>query len=700
MSFLSPWFLLGALSLLIPVLIHLMRREPKQRIPFASVLFLRRLPEPVHKRRRLRHWLLFLLRAMALLLLVFAFARPYLRGHSGEGRFGAALVLLVDCSLSMRYDARFARAREKAEAIIANAPLGARIGVIGFSTRVDVRAPLSPDRANARAAVRSLRPTFRATDYARGVQAALSLLEEAEGGERVIYLISDFQRAGWRSAESQIRLPPDVKLVPVDIASEGGENRAILDVRALARVTTPQYAERLLVRVGNFHRSATSSSVRLFVNDRLVQEKRLVLDPETVATVEFAGFPLDPGFNRVRVELDPDRLPEDDRFFAIIRREPPRPVLVLEGARSRALAESASFYVQQALLADEAFGPGRVVVRALADATPEEVKRAEAVVVTAPSMLDSALETALREFVAAGGGMILALGPQTNASTFNRTFGPWLGVRIEGERSEPFSLLTEIETDHPLFRLFADPRRANFSAVRFSGYARLALEPKAEGKRDASPLVLARFHDGWPAILEVARGRGKVLLLAFGLDARWSNLPLTPLYAPLVHEMLVSVRAASLRSFFRVGENVALADAEPAAPLAVFAPDGERLHRGGEEVSEDSTRFMPERIGVYRIRRVGGEEPVAVNVEAGESDLTKMDEAERERMMAAMGGREMSRRTADPGEERVQAERQTMWRALLLAALLLLISEAVLADRTMGRVRGTLGISSPKEEGR
>ncbi len=695
MSFLSPWFLLGALSLIIPVLIHLMRREPKLRIPFASVLFLRRLPEPVHKRRRLRHWLLFLLRATALLLLAFAFARPYLRGQGEVGRSGTALVLLVDCSLSMRYDARFARARAKAEEILSRAPEGARVGVIGFSTRVEVSAPLERDRASARTALRALRPTFRATDYAQGVQAALSLLERAEEGERVIYLISDFHRSERRSAESEIRLPPGVKLVPVDVAPEGGENRAILEVRALARATTRQGSERLLVRVGNFHRAAASTRIRLFVNDRLVHEKPLALRPDVVVTVEFPDLPLDPGFNRVRVELDPDRLPDDDRFFLVIRRETPRPVLILEGARSRARAENASFYVQQALLADDAFGSERVLVRALAEATPEEVKRAETIVLTDPSALDPALEAALREFVAAGGGMLLALGPHTDAGVFNRTFGPWLGVRIEGERTETFSLLTEIEVDHPLFRLFADPRRANFSNVRFSQYARLVLDPDAE--RTRPPLVLARFHDGGPAVLEIARGRGRVLLLAFGLDARWSNLPLTPLYAPLVHQMLASVRRSSPHSFFRVGESVTLVEAEPGRSLAVFAPDGERLHRGGGEVSEDSTRLTPERVGIYRVRRLSGEELIAVNVEAGESDLAKMEEAELERLVTAMGGEETKRSIANTGEGRVQAERQTLWRALLLAALLLLFSEAVLADRAAGRFRTPFGRSSPKE---
>lgn len=775
MSFLSPWFLLGALALIVPILIHLRRREPQSRIPFASVLLLRHVSEPVRgaprhpqiargsheQRRRLHYWILFLVRSLAVLLLVLAFARPYWRGHSGGGHSETAIVLLVDTSFSMRYGARFSRAQEKAEEVLARAPEGARVGVVGFSTAVHVRAPLSPDREKARAAVRALRPTFRATDYALGIRAALSLFERSDQ-EALIYLISDFQRSEWRTEAFDLRLPQGVRLVPVPVASEGGGNRAILDVRALSRVVHPRYPERLSVRVGNFRDARTRTTVRLFVNDRLVQEQAVALEPEAIATVGFTDFPLDPGFNRIRVELDPDELPEDDRFVLVIRREAPKPILVLEGSRARSgyppvggPAERASFYVQNALLADEAFEPDRVLVRSFAEARPEEIAGAEALLLVDPPSLDPTWNTALREFVHRGGGLILALGSQTDVRAFNAGLGPWLGVRIEGGYSETPSLLTAIETDHPIFRPFADPRRANFSRARFYGYMRLALESAGGVSQRGSPggaaSVLARFHDGGPALVEVARGRGRVLVLAFGLDARRSTLPLTPLYAPLIHQMLVSVtgaawsphalsgsRGMSPPPAFRVGEIVVLERTEgaphatgaltvgyparsrgdPGPPHAisrshgdpvserlgiVYAPDGERLPIGrppsDEGLSGESLRFTPEQVGFYRVRRMSGDEPIAVNVEAGESDVRPMGEAELARRLAVLGEGAASdvpaskqgstllsadnerALTGSPRDLQVAGDTQTAWRMLLVAALLLLLSEVVLAER-------------------
>ena len=73
MSFLTPLFLIGLAGLAVPVLLHLIQRERKQVVQFPSLMFLRRIPYQSVRRRRIRNWLLLLMRAAALALIVFAF---------------------------------------------------------------------------------------------------------------------------------------------------------------------------------------------------------------------------------------------------------------------------------------------------------------------------------------------------------------------------------------------------------------------------------------------------------------------------------------------------------------------------------------------------------------------------------------------------------------------------------------------------
>ena len=113
MSFLTPFFLIGLAGLAIPVLIHLIQKERKNVVHFPSLMFLRRIPYESVQRRRIRHWLLLLMRLAALTLVVVAFARPFIRrtDASAAGATGAReVVILIDRSYSMGYGDRWSRA--------------------------------------------------------------------------------------------------------------------------------------------------------------------------------------------------------------------------------------------------------------------------------------------------------------------------------------------------------------------------------------------------------------------------------------------------------------------------------------------------------------------------------------------------------------------------------------------------------------
>src|SRR5512140_1789333 len=79
-SFLNPWFWLGALAIGAPLWLHLRRKRQTNLLRFSTVRFLEDQPEPRRSPMRLRDVLLFALRVLALLLIISAFAWPYLRG--------------------------------------------------------------------------------------------------------------------------------------------------------------------------------------------------------------------------------------------------------------------------------------------------------------------------------------------------------------------------------------------------------------------------------------------------------------------------------------------------------------------------------------------------------------------------------------------------------------------------------------------
>ena len=118
MSFLTPLYLIGALGLAIPIILHLLNDRPKNKQAFGSLMFLDKTKPPVDRKRRPTHLLLLLLRCLALLLLAFVFARPFVTvddpAAAGK-RDRQWLTVLLDRSASMQRGDLWQQAKAKVE---------------------------------------------------------------------------------------------------------------------------------------------------------------------------------------------------------------------------------------------------------------------------------------------------------------------------------------------------------------------------------------------------------------------------------------------------------------------------------------------------------------------------------------------------------------------------------------------------------
>lgn len=112
-GFVSPWLLAGLLSVAVPVIVHLVNRRERKGLGFPSLMFIRQTRQLVRQSRTLRDRGLLLLRCLALVLLVTAFAGPLVGGSTAANEgFAKATVLLLDRSYSMSHSDRWSMALE------------------------------------------------------------------------------------------------------------------------------------------------------------------------------------------------------------------------------------------------------------------------------------------------------------------------------------------------------------------------------------------------------------------------------------------------------------------------------------------------------------------------------------------------------------------------------------------------------------
>src|SRR5436190_10562996 len=100
LSFLSPLFLAGAAAAAVPIVLHLLKREPEARLKFAAVKLLKRAPVEHTARHRLRELVLLALRVAALVLLAVAFARPFFVS-GGAATVSGVTIVALDTSYSL-----------------------------------------------------------------------------------------------------------------------------------------------------------------------------------------------------------------------------------------------------------------------------------------------------------------------------------------------------------------------------------------------------------------------------------------------------------------------------------------------------------------------------------------------------------------------------------------------------------------------
>src|SRR5210317_340083 len=106
MNYLNPLMLLGVLGLALPILAHMLNRYQVKFTDWAAMRFLNRSVRVRSRQLRLRDIILLILRCLAMLLIVFAIARPATKSSESAiaalGEQSAAVIIALDASFSMQ----------------------------------------------------------------------------------------------------------------------------------------------------------------------------------------------------------------------------------------------------------------------------------------------------------------------------------------------------------------------------------------------------------------------------------------------------------------------------------------------------------------------------------------------------------------------------------------------------------------------
>ncbi len=512
LSFLSPLYLLAALAVAVPIVLHLFRRRTETVVDFPAVRLLTTSPIEQQRRRRLRELVLLALRVTALLLLAGAFARPYLASTTLAAD-AAVTVVAVDTSFSVSSAAAFARAKEMAVEAVRDAPASQAVALLAFGDAATTVTTPTTDRGAVIGAIGGLAPGASGTRYGAAIARAAELLGGRQG--RVV-VVTDLQQAGWEGSP-RAGLPEDVEVV-VRIVESPLQNVAV--------TAAERRGARVDASIHNFGFEAKIVPATLTVDGKVVASASINAPAQSAAHVEFDQDVPARGAATVTVD-DPGGFAADDSRHLVLDPAASARITVIVADPT---ALRGGLYVQRALEAasgGRAFTATVVDGRAMSGWTAEQLEREHALVVLGTRTMERGGRDLVTRYLAKGGSVLLSLGPEVDPGTLAGVIGDASGIAPEPQAfGDAGATLVLGDTRHPIFRLFAEPAAA-LGDVSFQRY-----RPVDEGGRS----VLARFSGGAPALLEVPRERGRLLLFTSDLDNQWNRFPLSPAFVPFMIE--------------------------------------------------------------------------------------------------------------------------------------------------------------------
>ena len=621
-SFLHPALLWGALGVSVPIVIHLFSRRRFKIVEWAAIDFLFTAHRRSRKRVKMEHWLVLLLRCLALLLLALLVARPR---FSPVARRGAAAALpsptehivVLDDSNSMLMRGSLqtpgTRAREQFLAwmdfLREHRPNDVVTLLLSSNPDKPIYSGLEPSReawSELDAFLSEMKTRADQPELRRAVSSLHETLSRPGPGHgRAVYFLTDLRASDWSDLSAVTTVGSDglhalaeaCNLVAVVDCGDDGRavNCGIVGLEPEGAVVDGIPATyRIAVR--NFGETPANDLVLSFGIAGGAQQQVPIarIEPQATETLLCDLIVSEREWAALEAGIGDDDLAADNMRRCGVAVLPPTRVLLVDGAGNAGIGLRESYYVHMALTPP---GPVRfgyrvevIAASELANVSPGETDIIILCDVPYPAIEpEGTLETWVRE----GGCLICFVGERADPVAYNRLLHrggegilpAFMDSRQMAVGGDDVGVsLTVVDPAHPVVSVFRGEANPFLEKIRIRRWWPTRI-PDGSGSH-----VLCRLNDlaGSPLLLERRTGKGLAYLVVTGPDTRSGNWVSDPSFVVVVHQLATHAeRRTRSVGTIRAG-----------APLAIpidldTYEDTARVERLGDEDSTQTLTAQP-----------------------------------------------------------------------------------------------------------
>lgn len=602
--FMNPWLLISLAGIGLPIVAHLLSRRRYDVVEWAAMQFLN--PSKKTRRRvKLEELLLLLLRIGLISLIALSVTRPWLPGGWLSGYYSAGsrtVVIVIDGSNSMSrtdgVNSMHQNAMRRASEFLRTLGPDDNVALIDArdQPRTVIESPLR-DLTIVEQEIRKLPPPGGACGMLAALEKSIAILGRSSSSAREVVVFTDRQSKSWKSDnEAEWTRFDDLIKFPsvrphvwsVDVAPHLGpvvRNVSVGQIELSREMTVPDFPVRLKVAIHNESNAEAQIPLKLLLDGQplagKIQSPTVPAHGESV--VEFDHALRADGTHILSVEADmsEDAIAVDNMSHAAIHVAKSLDVLLVNGTPSAQPADRDSFFAELAFAPPEGKPPWvKANVVEAADLRPDDFQSVSGAIFCNVGAISPDGALALKDFVAAGNGVMITCGTRTTPESFQASFvdsGLLPQLQIVRTREAP-PQAEQIVRVAPLSiqpgwldRFRSDPARS-FLKATFDTWCLTKLGPAAKAAVAAAspvaaplenakptataaaanvattsaPLILATLSTGDPVLLESRCGDGFLLVLTTSLDRSWNDLPTRSDFVPFLHEAIF--HAASSRS--------------------------------------------------------------------------------------------------------------------------------------------------------
>jgi len=556
MIFPAPIFLFLLPLAGLPILFHLILKQKKRTVLFSTLMFFYRTDPKLNSHRKIRQWLLLLMRVLLIAFILLALSRPIFQSSVGLGG-KISVVAIVDNSGSMSDGTGYDNDRTKlqcavgaARRLISTLEDGSKAAVVllvddpavepaeGRSGRNPALLgdSLTSDKEFLLALLDKIRPTQATGNAGRALAQAFKLLSASSAGSGAVHIFSDLQQIEWggipgtdteRSQAGGAPITVYVHKIEPEIRDEA--NVAITAIQLPKERILPKHTYAIGLVLQNSSDIVANIRVNSIGSQGRKNTENVTLERGRAKTVELETKPDEDGYHWIKVWIEGDGFSADNEAGVGIFCE--ETATILFGGTPEEFG-----VLPVALSPGQGQFTGMVVEFRLPEQLTETVANEKPIMIATTwngMQLMKEGSMWLREYVEKGGNLLVVPSVIPGQRAFSEQLPGWLGAGIKAREVSPRGASLEVLEDRTTFWHRIREATASSKLESVSAYVFHPLELAAE----FTPLLGVDFQK--VVIAHRKLGKGNIYVSGTAFAPQWNTLPFTGLLVVMTQRMAV-----------------------------------------------------------------------------------------------------------------------------------------------------------------